>query len=79
MAGVDEHGVYTVADVDLSTVLAGIHEFPHPHGILYRVQRLLHGAARPLVLTVFILGVALLNMGGVLQHDIQQIRRQASG
>ena len=30
-------------------------------------------------LRFFILSVALLNMGGVLQHDIQQIRRQASG
>ena len=79
VAGIDEHGVYAVADVDLLAVLAGIHELPHPHGILHRVQRFLHGAARPLVLTVFILGVALLNMGGVLQHDIQQIRRQASG
>ena len=79
VAGVDEHGVHAVTDVDLLAVLAGVHELPHPHGILHRVQRLLHGAARPLVLTVFILGVALLNMGGVLQHDIQQLRRQASG
>ena len=79
VAGVDEHGVYAVTEVDLLAVLAGIHEFPHPHGILHRVQRLLHGAARPLVLAVFILGVALLNMGGVLKHDIQQVRRQASG
>ena len=35
------------------------------------------GCAGALALAVFPLGVLLLDMGGVQQHDIQQVRRQA--
>ena len=34
-------------------------------------------AARALALAVFVLSVALLNVSGVEQHDLHQIRRQA--
>ena len=68
---VDEGGLHALAHVHGLVIFAGLQKFRHPHGVRYGVQRLHIGAARPLVLAVLVLGVALLNMGRVRQHDIQ--------
>ena len=79
VARVDEGGLHALAHVHGLVIFAGLQKFRHPHGIRHGIQRLHVGAARTLVLAVLILGVALLNVGGVRQHDIQQVGRQPGG
>ena len=68
---------YALAKFDCFLVLAGCHIFKNVQRVLLSVERLDMLAARALALAVFVLGVALLNVGGVKQHDLHQIRRQA--
>ena len=79
MARVDKRGLHALAHVHGLVILAGLQKFRHTHGVRHGVQRLHVGAAGALVLAVLILGVALLNVGRVRQHDIQQIGRQPGG
>ena len=77
MARVGEHRAHTLAEVNLFFILAGRHVLEDVQRVLLGVERLDVLAARALALAVLILGVALLNVGGVKQHDLHQIRRQA--
>ena len=79
MAGVHEFQRHALAQGYLFTVFAGGHELPDPGGVLDGVKRLHTGRAGALALAVLPLGVLLLDMGGVQQHDVQQVRRQAGG
>ena len=77
--GVDELRRYVVCDLYLLAVLAGLDILPHLHGVGHGVDGLHLRPAGPLVLAVLVLRVLLLDVGGVLQHDVQQIRRQPRG
>ena len=79
MSGVDKGGLHALAHIDGLAVLAGLQKFRHPHGIRHGVQRLHRRTAGTLILAVLILRVALLNVGGVRQHDAQQVGRQPGG
>ena len=79
VSGVDKLRRYIVGDLHLLAVLAGLDELPHTHGVLHGIDRLHLRPAGTLVLAVVVLRVLLLNMGGVLQHDIQQICRHPRG
>ena len=79
MSGVDKGGLHALAHIDGLAVLAGLQKLRHPHGVGYGVQRLYRRTAGTLVLAVLILRVALLNVGGVRQHDAQQVGRQPGG
>ena len=79
VTGVDKRRLHAVAQRDLLPVLAGGHKLVHTHGIGHGVERLLQGTACALVLTVFILGVTFLNVCRILQHNVQQLRRQTGG
>ena len=79
MAGVDEGGLHAGAQVDGVVIVAGVDIVRHAHGVLHGVDGLHQGAARPLVFPVLVGGVALLNVGGVGQHDFQQLRRGSGG
>ena len=70
---------HTVAQGNLFPIFAGAQKLLHPHGIGHGVQRLHIRTARPAVFTILILCVRLLNVGRILQHNIQQLGRQASG
>ena len=60
-------------------VLKGTDIFLHQLRICHGVQRLYRRTTRTQSLAVLILRVALLNMGGVQQHDLQQLRRDTGG
>ena len=79
VARVGEHRRHALAQLDRLTVLAGGDELKDVHRVLGSVERLDRFAARALALAVLILGVALLNVSGVEQHDAHEIRRQAGG
>ena len=79
MPGVDELRRHVVGDLHLLTVLAGLDILPHLYGVGHGVDGLHLRPAGPLVLAVLILRVLLLDVGGVLQHDVQQLRRQPRG
>ncbi len=79
MPRVGEHRRHALAQLDRLTVLAGGDELKDVHRVLGGIERLDRLAARALALAVLILGVALLNVGGVEQHDVHEIRRQAGG
>lgn len=77
MARVGEHRAHTLAEVDLFFILAGRHVLEDVQRVLLGVERLNVLAARSLALAVFILRIALLNVGRVEQHDLHQVRRHA--
>ena len=79
MAGVDEPGGDALHHRDLLAVFAGLDELPHPQGIGHGVDRLYLRTSGALVLAVLVLRVLLLDMGGVLEHNVQQIGGQAGG
>ena len=79
VSGVDKGGLHALAHIDGLAVLAGLQKLRHPHGVGYGVQRLYRRTAGTLVFAVLILRVALLNVGGVRQHDAQQVGRQPGG
>ena len=79
MARVHKLHFHALAQVDDLPVLAGGHELPHPLGILDGVERVHMGRAGPLALAVFPLGVLLLDMGRVQQHDVQQLGGEPRG
>ena len=68
-----------LAQVDDLAVLAGGHVLAHPLGVLNGVKGLRPGGAGPLRLAVLPLRVLLLDVGGVLEHDVHQVRRQPGG
>ena len=74
VARVDEHGVHPVAQVNGLVIFAGVDKLRHPLGVGHGIQGLL-----PAVLAVFILGVALLDVGGVLEHDAHELSREPGG
>ena len=77
MPRVGEHRAHTLAEVDLFFILAGRHVLEDVQRVLLGVERLNVLAARSLALAVFILRIALLNVGRVEQHDLHQVRRHA--
>ena len=77
MPRVGEHRAHTLAEVDLFFILAGRHVLEDIQRVLLGVERLNVLAARSLALAVFILRIALLNVGGVEQHDLHEVCRQA--
>lgn len=79
MARVDEHGVHPVAQVDGLVIFAGVNKLRHPLGVGHGIQRLLLRPPGPAVLAIFILGVALLDVGGVLEHDAHELSREPGG
>ena len=79
VARVDKLRRHIVSDLHLLAVLAGLDILPHLHGVGHGVDGLHLRPAGPLVLAVLVLRVLLLDVGGVLQHDVQQLRRQPRG
>ena len=73
MAGVGKAQADVVGQLDVLPVLAGHQQLQGGLRIGNGVQRLHWGLARALALLVFPLGVALLNVGGVPQHNGQQL------
>ena len=66
-----------LAQVHHLAIFAGVHLLEDSLGIVQRVERLHRGQAGPLALLVFPLGIPLLDVGGVPQHDGQKLPRQA--
>ena len=79
MARVHKFHFHALAQVDDLSVFAGGHEFPHPLGIFNGIERVHMRSAGPLALAVFPLGILFLDMGGVQQHDIQQLSGEPRG
>ena len=79
MARVDKHRVHPVAQVDGLVIFAGVNKLRHPLGVGHGIQGLLLRPAGPAVLAVFILGVALLDVGGILEHDAHELSREPGG
>ena len=79
MSRIDELRRHVVCDLHLLAVLAGLDILPHLHGVGHGVDGLHLRTAGPLVLAVLVLRVLLLDVGGVLQHDVQQVRCQPRG
>ena len=65
--------------IHLFTVFAGGEELPHPLGVFHSVQRFHGGAACPEILAVLVLGVGLLNVGRVLEHNVQKLGGEPGG
>ena len=76
VARVDKLRRHIVSDLHLLAVLAGLDILPHLHGVGHGVDGLHLRPAGSLVLAVLVLRVLLLDVGGVLQHDVQQLRCQ---
>lgn len=68
VSGIDEFHPYTLAQVDLFSILTGLQVLRHLLGILNGIQRLYRRASRPRALAVLPLGVLLLNVGRVQQR-----------
>ena len=79
VARVGEHRRHALAQLDRLTVLAGGDELKDVHRVLGSVERLDRFAARALALAVAVLGVALLNMSGVEQHDAHEVGGHTGG
>ena len=79
MACVDKHRVHPIAQVNGLVIFAGVNKLRHPLGIGHGIQGLLLRPAGPAVLAVFILGIALLNVGGVLEHDAHELGGEPGG
>ena len=76
MAGIHELQRHALAQRDFLAVLTGSQKLPDTLGILNGVQGLHMWRAGALRLAVPPLGVLLLNVCGVQQHNVQQVRRQ---
>ena len=79
VARVGEHRRHALAQLDRLTVLAGGDELKDIHRVLGGIERLDRLAARALTLAVAVLGVALLNMSGVEQHDAHEVGGHTGG
>ena len=79
MAGVGKGDRHALTQGEGHAVAPGVDVAPDPLGVLHRVEGLHRGAARPLVLSAFILRVGLLDVGAVHQHDLHQAGGQAGG
>ena len=79
MPRVGKFDVHALAQVDELTVLADNHKFLDPLRVLHGVEGLGPGGAGALTLAVFPLRVLLLDVGGVQQHDFQQLGGEAGG
>ena len=79
MARVDALHLHALAQVHLFAVFAGGDEFLHPQGVLHGVKGLHHRPAGPEVLAVFVLRVRLLDVGRVLEHNVQQLGGEPGG
>ena len=79
MARVGEADAHAGADVDVLTVLAHLNQLQGRLGIGEGVQGLHDGTTGALTFLVGPLGVALLNVGGVAQHDAEQLPGQTGG
>ena len=76
---VDEFHGDALAERHSLAVLAGGHVLPDPGGILDGVEGLHMGRAGTGSLAVFPLGVGLLDVGGVQQHDVHEVRCETGG
>ena len=76
---VGELNVHAFAQVDELAVLTDDQEVLHPLRVLHGVEGLGPGRSGALALAVFPLCVLLLNVGGVQQHDLQQLGGEAGG
>ena len=79
VAGIGKFRRHALAQVDLLSVLAGGHKLTDPGSVLNGIERLHLGGAGTLRLAVLPLSVGFLNVGGVCQHDVQQVGRQPGG
>ena len=79
VAGIDELRRHALHHRNVLAVFAGLDKLPHPQGIGHGVDRLHLRPSGALVLAVLVLRVLLLDMGGVLEHNVQQIGGQAGG
>ena len=79
MARVDELRRDALAQLHRLAVFARLDELLHALGVLDGVERLHRRTARAQILAVLILGVGLLNVRGVLQHDAEELRRETGG
>ena len=73
MARVHKTDLDAVGYVQLPAVFTGDDVAQGFFHVLQGVQRLHGGTARPLPLLIFVGGIVLLNLGGVPQHDGQQL------
>ena len=79
MAGVAEADLYTLAQLEDLSVLLGIEELEGLLRVCQGVEGLYLLPAGPLSLLVLPLGIALLNMSGVSEHDGQQLGGEPGG
>ena len=79
VARVGEHRRHALAQLDALAVFADGEELKDIHRVLGGIERLDRLAPRALTLAVAVLGVALLNMSGVEQHDAHEVGGQAGG
>lgn len=70
---------HALAQLDALTVFADGEELKDIHRVLGGIERLNIIAPRALALAVAVLGVALLNMSGVEQHDAHEVGGHAGG
>ena len=79
MARVDELRRDALTQLHRLAVFARLNELLHALGVLDGVERLDRWTARAQVLAVLVLGVGLLNVRRILQHDAEELRREAGG
>ena len=79
MTGIVEANLHPLAQVDDLVVLYSRDLFQSGFGIQQGIERLHSLPAGTLALLVLPLGIALLNVGGVPQHNGQKLSGQASG
>ena len=79
MAGIGKADTDPFAQLHILAVFTGSDILLHILRVLHGVEGLHPGRAGTLRLAVFPLGVGLLNMGGVQQHDVHEVGRQAGG
>ena len=79
MPRVGKDCAHALAQLDRLTVLADGEELKDIHRVLGGIERLNIIAPRALTLAVAVLGVALLNMSGVEQHDAHEVGGHTGG
>ena len=79
MPRVGKDCAHALAQLDALAVFADGEELKDIHRVLGGVERLDRLAARALTLAVAVLGVALLNMSGVEQHDAHEVGGHTGG
>ena len=79
VAGVHEADLAALEELDGLAVFGGDQVVGHLKGVFHGVQRLHRGPACAHPLLVLVLGLHLLDVGRVLEHDVQQLAGEAGG